>query len=249
MPLPDFFFELHKDLPREGPGDNASTARAYALLPKLPSNPRILDVGCGPGAQTLVLASLSGGQVTAVDTHEPFLQVLREKAAAQGLSGQITVHQMSMDALDFPDHSFDLIWSEGAIYIMGFDQGLRAWKRLLKPGGYIAVTECSWFKPNPPEEVRAFWEAGYPGMRSVEDNLAAIERLGYRLLGSFCLPESSWWDNYYHPMEARAAALRLRYARDAEVVAWLDAELTEIDLYRRYADWYGYQFYVMQERE
>jgi ubiquinone/menaquinone biosynthesis C-methylase UbiE len=249
MTLPDFFFEIHKDLPREAPGDDASTAQAYALLPKLPDHPQVLDVGCGTGAQTLVLARLSGGQITAVDTHKPFLKALNVKAAQQGLAGRISTLPISMKEMNFSMRSFDLIWSEGAIYIMGFDEGLREWKRLLKPGGCIAVTECSWFKPNPPEELRAFWEANYPAMRSVEDNLASIKRLGYQVLGWFALPESSWWDNYYHPLQQRVAALRAQYAHDAEAVRLLDTELEEIDLYQRYAEWYGYAFYVMHKAE
>ena len=122
---------------------------------------------------------------------------------AEGLAEQITTMNKSMKALDFPDASFDIIWSEGAIYIMGFGEGLADWKRMLKPGGYIAVTEISWLKPKPPAEVFDFWNEAYPGMDSVEGNLMTIESLGYRVLGHFTLPESCWLEEYYAPLIKR----------------------------------------------
>jgi ubiquinone/menaquinone biosynthesis C-methylase UbiE len=242
----EFFFEIHKDLPREGPGDNASTRKALKLMTGLPERPAMLDVGCGPGVQTRELARVTGGKITAADTHQPFLDRLKASAEAEGLGLQITVVNQSMDALDFPASSFDAIWSEGAIYIMGFKKGLAAWKRLLKPGGCIAVTEASWLKPNPPAEVRDFWNTAYPPMTLVEENLKTIESLGYRVLGHFTLPESCWLEEYYAPLLARVAMLREKYASDAKKQTMLDEELLEVDLYRKYSQWYGYAFYVMQ---
>ena len=75
--LPKNFWEVHSNLPREGPGDNESTKKAYLMLKDLPENPRILDIGCGPGMQTIELAKLSGGQIVAVDNHQPFLEQLK----------------------------------------------------------------------------------------------------------------------------------------------------------------------------
>jgi ubiquinone/menaquinone biosynthesis C-methylase UbiE len=243
----EFFFEIHQDLPREGPGDNASTRKALALFqPYLPEAPAILDVGCGPGVQTRELARRTGGMITAVDTHQPFLDRLQAQAAAEGLGSQIVVCNQSMKALDFPDASFDAIWSEGAIYIMGFAEGLAAWRRLLKPGGCIAVTEASWLQANPPEEIFQFWKAAYPGMRLVSENLQTIDSLGYRVLGHFTLPESCWLQEYYAPLLERVAMLQEKYQDDAEKQAMLDEELLEVDLYRKYSAWYGYEFYVMQ---
>ena len=158
------FFELHQDLPREGPGDNPSTRKALALLVDLPPRPLILDIGCGPGMQTVELARCTNGKIIAIDTHQPFLEKLKQRAQAEGLSDKITTINMSMFALDFEAKSFDAIWSEGAIYIMGFEQGLRACQPLLKPGGYVAVSEICWLRPQPPSEVQTFWAANYPGM-------------------------------------------------------------------------------------
>lgn len=243
----DIFFELHRDLPREGPGDNASTCRALAMLPVLPPAPAILDVGCGPGMQTLELARRTAGQITAVDTHQPFLDQLQRSARAAALSEQIKTVNMSMFELDFPDASFDLVWSEGAIYILGFERGLREWKRLLKPQGCLAVTELSWVRPDPPDEVVSYWRRNYPAMQTLETNLEIARRAGYREVGHFFLPDSSWWENYYLPQMPRIKVLRQRYQGDREAMRLLDETELEMDIFRRYSTWYGYVFYVMQK--
>ncbi len=242
----DIFFQVHKDLPREGPGSDGSTRKAFGLLKGLPLNPRILDVGCGPGMQTLELARLSGGQIVAVDTHQPFLDDLACRAQQAGLASHIITVNQSMSALDFPDASFDAIWSEGAIYIMGFETGLRGWKRLLKPGGCLAVSELTWLRPAAPEEITAYWGREYPPMKSLDENLAIIQSAGYRDLGHFVQPPSDWWDAYYLPIEKRVAALRRQYAKDPAAQAQLAEHQREVDMYRKYADWYSYVFYAMQ---
>lgn len=250
----DIFFEIHKDLPREGPGDSESTHRALSLLKNLPPKPLILDIGCGPGMQTLDLARFTNGKVLAVDNHPPFLDQLQKRAEAAALSARITTANQSMFALPFPEQSFDLLWSEGAIYIIGFEQGLRTWQPLLrrpspalgKPGGYLAVTEISWLKPNPPDEVYAYWTANYAGIRSIDENLKTIQAAGYQEIDHFTLPTSSWFTDYYNPIEARLPRLREKYRQDVEAITALNETQKEIDIFRKFSDWYGYVFYVMQ---
>lgn len=242
----DFFFEIHKDLPREGPGDTESTRKAFRKLAGLPEKPQILDIGCGPGAQTMDLALFSEGIIHAVDTHQPFLDVLQQKIIEAGLQDRVKLHNQSMSALAFPPASFDLIWSEGAIYIMGFENGLRSWKPLLKPEGYIAVTEATWLKPDPPQEIRDFWQKAYPEMKTLEENLDVIHDCGYYLIDYFVLPETSWSDEYYKPMQERINLLRERYQHDPQKLSILDEESVEIQLYKKYSEYYGYVFYLMQ---
>jgi ubiquinone/menaquinone biosynthesis C-methylase UbiE len=239
------FFDIHKDLPREGPGDNDSTRKALALVKNIPSCARILDIGCGPGMQTHELARSSAGSVIALDTHYPFLLNLQRKLQIERSIVPASLVNASMFALPFPDSSFDLIWCEGAIYIMGFERGLRAWRRLLKPGGCVCVTEISWLKADPPEELFQFWNKDYPEMSTVAGNISRAEAAGYSMLAYFSLPVSSWWDDYYTPMTARLPGLRDKYHGEPEAEKILQATQTEIDLYREYSDWYGYEFYIM----
>ena len=141
--LMQYFFDIHSDLPREGPGDRESTSKAFSMLKDLNKNPRILDIGCGPGMQTLDLADLTDGKIIAVDFHQPFLDHLSEKARKKGVADRVQVVYADMASLNFEPETFDLIWSEGAAYIMEVENALTSWKRLLKKRGYLAITEIA----------------------------------------------------------------------------------------------------------
>ncbi len=244
----EVFWRLHEGLPQQGPGSDASTRRALDLARPIARAPRMLDLGCGPGRQTLVLAGDPGGHVLALDLVAPFLEQLDARAVEAGLADRITTREGSMAELDpasFPDGAFDLIWSEGAIYNVGFDAGLANWKRLLAPGGRIAVTEAAWLVDDPPEPVRAFWSREYPAMRSREANRRAIEEGGYRLLGDFVLPEQDWWEGYYGSIEARLDALRDECGDEAGR-AMVDAYDQELEVVRTGLHAFGYVFFVME---
>ena len=241
------FFEIHKDLPREGPGDRGSTAKALSMMGDLKKNPYILDVGCGPGMQTLDILDLTDGRIVAVDNHQPFLDQLSEKLMQKGMADRVQILNADMSALEFPPAAFDVIWSEGAAYIMGFENALSAWKPFLKNHGYLAVTELTWTRPDPPDEAERFFAQEYPAMTHTESNLDAVRRTGYGVIGHFTLPESSWWDRYYTPMEKKIPALREKYRDDPDARAVVDLHEVEIDMYRKYSDFYGYVFYIMQK--
>lgn len=243
----DIFFEIHKDLPREGPGSIESTRRAFHLLKELPEKPAILDVGCGPGMQTILLARLSQGHVIGLDNHQPYLDRLEMKAREEELSDRIRTVNGSMFEMRFEKEYFDVIWAEGAIYIMGFEKGLKEWRHFLKVGGYMAVTEVSWLRDSPPQELFDFWDKAYPQIKSIDENLSLIEECGYCVISHFTLPEKAWWDDYYYPLEKRVRMLRKKYAGNKKALALLDEEDSEIELYRKYSKWYGYVFYIMQK--
>lgn len=241
------FFDIHAGLPREGPGDNASTRKAFAMVTGLPADPLILDLGCGPGMQTRELARLSGGRVIGLDLHLPFLRQLEASASSEGLSGRVLGLRASMSAPCFRGVPFDLIWAEGSIYVMGFDEGLETWRDLLKPGGHLVLTEAAWLKPDPPEEVRSFWNEAYPAIRNVEANLHAVREAGLEPAGHFVLPDSAWLEEYYRPLQERIGLLRKAYAGRPDALAMLDAEDRERELFRRYSAWYGYVFFVCRK--
>jgi ubiquinone/menaquinone biosynthesis C-methylase UbiE len=241
------FRELTEGLPRQAPGSSKATIRTLGLARGLPERPRILDVGCGPGAQTIDLARATYGEIIAVDIRQRFLDELNERARDACVLSQITTVNASMFEMDFEPESFDLIWSEGAIYIAGFAEGLGAWRRFLKPDGWMAVSELSWLVPDPPAEAAHFWARNYPGMRSIERNCRVIAETGYVDANGFVLPVQDWWDNYYGPVHARVQKLRTKYAGDPEVLAILDDHQREYDLFRTHSDAYGYVFYVMRK--
>lgn len=242
------FFEIHSDNPREGPGNFESTKRAYSLLNNLPAKPTILDVGCGPGQQTLDLATLSDGYIHAIDNHEPFIKGLRKRVKERGLYNRVYPNLGDMASLHFEQQYFDIIWAEGSIYIIGFERGLTQWKSYLKSGGYLAVTEITWLKSNPPKELVNFWEKDYPCMQDEKGNISYINKANYRLVDHFRLPAHAWWNNYYNHIEKKLPALRLKYKNDSEAIEVINSEQQEIELFRKYSDYYGYVFYVMQNQ-
>ena len=217
-------------------------------MPGVGPRTRALDVGCGTGLHTRVLAQGSPARFVAVDNHPPFVEELNRQARALGLADRLEARVGDMRQLDFPPGSFDLVWSEGAIYVMGFEEGLREWRPLLAPGGHVAVTEVCWMRPDPPPECAAFWAQEYPAIRNVADRLAAIDACGYETVGHFALPPSSWWNDYYRPLEANLSAFREIHHGEADAQGLADQVAREIDVWRRYSDSYGYEFFVMRAR-
>ncbi len=242
--------DLHRDGARQGPGSDEETLRALELTRlERAAGLQVADIGCGTGASTLVLASgLPLARITAVDLFPEFLDILAERARAAGCSKRIETLAESMDALPFAAESLDLIWSEGAIYNMGFRTGIEAWKPFLRPGGVIAVSEITWLRPDPPEEIRQHWNSEYPEIATASEKIAILERAGYDLLGYLVLPSTNWVDNYYGPTEERIPAFLERHAGLPEAAELVAMERQEADLYKRYQDWFSYGFYVARKR-
>jgi SAM-dependent methyltransferase len=241
----EYFLEIFGTLHRAGPGSHECTRRAYALMSGVPKFPHILDLGCGPGVQTVDLLKISGGEVLALDFLPMMVARTKSNAAHAGVSERLDVLEQDMRQMDFPPASFDVIWSEGAIYNLGFENGLKKIWSFVRPGGHVAVSEAVWLKPDPPALVVEFWKQ-YPEIDSIENKLAVIERLGYQLEGHFVLPENTWTTDYYDPMEMRIAEKSKEWAGIPQGLAVIEEARHEIELYRKYSDYYGYAFFVMK---
>jgi len=236
--------DLYGPLPRQGPGSVAVTRRAFSLRGPLPDRPLVLDIGCGTGGQTMELAQLTPGHIIALDIFEWALDTVADKVVRVGLSDRVHTTRQSMDAMSFPEKTFDLIWSEGALYSIGFAEALATCRGLLKPGGCLAASELCWYSDDPPDEVLQFWESSYPDMRTVDENLRLIAASGLELLGHFHVPDEAWWDDYYTPMSKLLPSLRQKYADSPDALALFDENETEMAVHRTYARWYGYEFFV-----
>ena len=244
MELPKAFFKLFDNLPRQGPGSVEVTLEALSKLPPLPESPRVLDIGCGTGGQTLVLAGRLGVHVTAIDLYEPNLRKLDSAAWDRGLGDLITTRQADMNDLGYAPDSIDLIWSEGAIYNIGFGDGLRKWRPMLKPGGLVAASELSWLTDDPPKEVSDYLRAEYPGIGTIDSNIEAATAAGFEVFDYFALPREAWWDDFYTPLLERIA--RFKPGADDEMSAVIEMTEKEIDMHRRFSDFYGYIFFLMK---
>jgi ubiquinone/menaquinone biosynthesis C-methylase UbiE len=238
-------FEIEKELLRESLCKY--TRRAFQMLPKL-DKPRILDIGCGSGGPTLELARLSQGGIIGIDIHQPSLDRLSRKIEQAGLSDRVKAVNCSMFNMDFADESFDIIWAEGSTFIIGFERALKEWRRFLKPKGFLVVHEMTWSRPDPPQEVYNYWKGlAASGIRTVREYLEQIPACGYDVIGYFTLPDDAFWIEYYDPLEKRIQELRPKYINDSRALEVLDEEQREIDLSRKYHEWYGSAFFVMKK--
>jgi ubiquinone/menaquinone biosynthesis C-methylase UbiE len=239
--------ELFSALPRQAPGTNAATRKALHIFPKFVKSPYILDLGCGTGLTSVQLAHQTGGKVTAVDISQTFLDQLKLYAQLTSLSDRVETHCGSMDKLPFKKESFDLLWSEGAVYVIGFEKGLSYWHQFLKKDGYACVSELTWLSNEPPDEPKRFWKKAYPAMQDIRGNLNSIAKAGYKPIDQFILPALSWWENYYGPLEKRIDELRGTYSANPDALQALKEHQAEINLFKNHADAYGYVFYAMQK--
>lgn len=237
--------DLFLDTPRQGPGGDEQTRLALALSGLVGRRGlRIADVGCGTGASTLVLARDLDAHVTAVDFLPRFLSELEIRAAREDLAGRIETLEASMDALSFEPGSLDAIWSEGAIYNLGFERGVEAWRGFLRPGGVLAVSELTWLTAERPVELTEHWTAEYPEVDTASAKLAVLESYGFTPLGYFPLPRSCWVEGYYRPLQARFPAFLERHPASRAATAIVAEQEREIALHERFAEYFSYGFYV-----
>jgi ubiquinone/menaquinone biosynthesis C-methylase UbiE len=138
----------------------------------------------------------------------------------------VKTKKCSLFNLDFPDQSFDVIWAEGAIQIIGFERGLREWKRLLKTDGFLVVHD------------------------DAENMLYKLEKIpecGYKLENCFSLPEDAWGTEYYQPLENKINELFVKYANDLGALEILKKTQEEIDSFKDNHEGYGSIFYIIKK--
>lgn len=243
------FLDMHLKLKRNAPGSDRATAHVLSLLGDLPPEPEVLVMGCGQGCEVLTLLRETDARVSAVDIMKPFIKKLEEKAEAANVSGERLLTICSdFEALDLPSTYFDLIWSEGAIYSIGFEEGLTDWNKYLKPGGLAVISEATWLTDEPSKVAQDFWANEYPDMGSEEENKARAARAGFECLATYQLPDEDWWTEYYQPLVPLIEEARRRHAGDMGVEAMLDAQEAEIRLFEHSSSDYGYVFYVLRKQ-
>ncbi|WP_207644318.1 class I SAM-dependent methyltransferase [Desulfolucanica intricata] len=222
MELLELIIEYHKDNERQGPGSKEATLKALSYIPYLNEKTKILDIGCGTGGQTITIGKNTGAQITAVDMLPQFLEKLMKKAKENNLINRIAAKEMLMDNLTFEENSFDVIWSEGAIYNIGFEKGLSLWRKYLKDDGYIAISEISWLTGTRPEEIEQYWVNAYPEIDTIENKLSVIDKCGYTSIAHFTLDDKCWIDNYYQPLLENAEAFLKKYDYADEVKKFIE---------------------------
>jgi ubiquinone/menaquinone biosynthesis C-methylase UbiE len=201
------------------------TRKAFKTLPEI-KDPVILDIGCGTGVTTLELARLSSGRVVGIDIDQAALDTLNQKIEQAGLGNRIKTVNCSMADMQFKDNSFEIIWCEGAIHVIGFEEGLKSWRHFLRPKGFLVV---------------------HARIIDIEKRIDAAPACGYNLLNRFTVSKDAWWEDYYGPMENLVEGLRHRYHNYPDALAMLDKVQKEVEEFKNNPQYHGSVFYVMQK--
>lgn len=232
------------NLERQGPGSPEATIKALSFVRNLGDQSRIADVGCGTGGQTMVLALNAPGSITGIDLFSDFITIFNANAAKLNLQDRVKGIVGSMDELPFGKEELDLLWSEGAIYNIGFERGLHEWRDFLKPEGHIAVSEASWFTEERPAEIDDFWKGEYPGIATIPEKLGQMQRAGYIPVATFILPEHCWTEHFYKPQVEVQRVFLEENAGNRSAEQFIANQRREAGLYSKYKEYYGYAFYI-----
>ena len=236
--------EYFASLKRQGPGSPEVTIKALSFIDNLNDRSLISDIGCGSGGQTMVLAQHAPGNITGIDIHSTFINLFNQNAKELDLQDRVKGIVKSMDDLPFKNEELDLIWSEGAIYNIGFERGLNEWRKFLKTGGYIAVSEGTWFTEKRPAEIEAFWMDAYPEIDTISNKVAQMQKAGYIPVAAFILPENCWTENYFAPKVNADELFLKKNTGNKSAEEFIANQRHEAQLYKKYKEYYGYVFYI-----
>lgn len=244
----EFDFNLickyYSNLERQGPGSPEITIKALSFIDDLTDKSRITDIGCGTGGQTMVLGQHAPGHIIGIDLFPTFIDIFNDNAKKLNLQDKLKGVVGSMDKLPFQKEELDLIWSEGAIYNIGFERGLSEWRKFLKTSGYIAVSEVSWFTDERPSEINEFWQDAYPEIDTIPNNVAQMQKAGYIPIASFILPENCWTEHFYAPQVSVEEDFLKKHKGNKAAEEFIANQRHETQLYYKYKEYYGYVFYI-----
>ena len=236
--------EYFSSISRQGPGSDESTQRALSMIHDLGADSVIADLGCGCGSQTIQLALHTQAKVKALDLFPLFIDKLMERCRKAGVADRVEAIEGDMCNLPFEKASLDVIWSEGAIYNIGFKRGITEWREYLKPDGWLAVSEASWLTDSRPSEIEDFWNEAYPEIDTIANKVQQLKDAGYHDVNTFVLPKECWIDNFYLPQREAQRLFLERYPDNKTAAELVANQRREAELYSRYSDYYGYVFYV-----
>lgn len=244
----DFDFNLICEyfslIDRQGPGSPEMTVKALGFIDKLTNTSLIADLGCGTGGQTMTIAQNAPGQITGLDLFPTFVDIFNTNAAQLDLEQRVKGVVGSMYDLPFEDNELDLIWSEGAIYNIGFENGINYWRKYLKANAYLAVTEACWFTDERPAEINDFWMEAYPEIDTIAAKTAQLQKAGFVPVATFILPQDCWTDHFYLPQQKSQEIFLKKYPENQAASDLVDNMRHEALMYDMYKAYYGYVFFI-----
>ena len=239
----NIIYEFFSSTERQGPGNVEETLKALSFITGLTDKSKIADIGCGTGGQTMTLGKNTPCEIIGIDVWEDFIHKFNQNSLDHNLQNRVKGIVGNMENLPFQEEELDLIWSEGSIYNIGFERGLREWRRFLKIGGYIAITENTWFSEERPAEIQEFWQKTYPEIDIVSNKVAQMGKAGYLLIATYILPETIWTD-YYSMQALNIDTFLNKHKGNKTAEEFARSQRYEAELYNKYKEYYGYMFYI-----
>jgi len=236
--------EYFSSMERQGPGSPEVTVKALSFIDNLTHDSKIADIGCGTGGQTMVLARHTPGHITGMDLFADFIDIFNANSRKLNLQDRVQGIVGSMEHLPFHNEELNLIWSEGAIYNIGFERGINEWRSFLKQGGFLAVSEASWFTEKRPAEIDRYWKDAYPEIDVISHKVGQMQKAGYIPVATFVLPENCWTEHFYAPQVLAQEKFLKKYAGNKTAEDLVANERHEAMLYNKYKAFYGYVFYI-----
>ena len=236
--------EYFSNMERQGPGSPEVTIKALSFIDNLTKDSKIADVGCGTGGQTFVLAQNAPGKITGIDLFPAFIDIFNNNAEKLNLQDRVKGIVGTMENLPIQNEELDLLWSEGAIYNIGFKRGLNEWHKFIKTGGHICVSEASWFTEERPDEINKFWQDAYPEIDTISNKVDQIQKAGYIPVAAFILPENCWIEHFYSLQIPVQKNFLKKYPGNKTAEELVAYQKHEAELYYKYKEFYGYVFYI-----
>ncbi len=239
----NIIYEYFLNTERQGPGNTKETLKALSFIDGLTEKSKIADIGCGTGSQTMTLGQNTLCEIIGIDIWQDFINKFNQNSIDKKLHNRVKGIVGNMENLPFQEEELDLIWSEGSIYNIGFERGLNEWRKFLKIGGYIAITENTWFTEERPDEIQEFWQKVYPEIDTISNKVVQMQKAGYLLIATYMLPETIWID-YYTNQAINIDSFVRKYKGNKMVEEFASFQRYEAELYNKYKANYGYMFYI-----
>lgn len=192
----------------------------------------------------MVIANHTSGYITGLDLFPAFIDLFNLNSRELNFQDRVNGVVGSMESLPFKNIELDLIWSEGAIYNIGFERGINEWHKFLKTGAFIAVSEASWLTEERPSEIEEFWNDAYPEIDTISNKVTQMQKAGYIPMASFVLPENCWTENFYVPQASAQEKFLRKHADNKTAEDFVENQRHEAELYYKYKEFYGYVFYI-----
>lgn len=142
----------------------------------------ILDIGCGTGYTACLLAQEYQAKVVAADISPKVLEWARKRVEAKNLADRIEIREANVEALPFPDGTFDLVMTESLLVHCELGKAIGEIYRVLKQGGVFGGNEMTYLRPPPPELVSLLSRSPFGrNIRFLQQHewMAVLEEVGF----------------------------------------------------------------------